>query len=212
MKKLIYALFATALFVFFASGAQLPVNADAAVNMSTIAAGTNYLANPVGPVNGFFRGTDQVKLDALPTATALATQISTAVDGKLMPIGSWCATGSPATTALRQMPDACTAAPVGTPFATSQQYAVPMALTCTSITATYVQAVQATDNITFCLMKNGAVTALCTTLTPSVAASTSTGSVAVALADNLAVQMVQSGSAASTANTRSRVSISCKSP
>lgn len=176
----------------------------AAVNMSTVAASGNYLATPGTP--GFMPGADKTKLDALPATYATIA----ALNAKAIPIHGWGMTASPATTADRWVNYGLpSTAPQSNRRSSSQAAAFDM--TCTSISALFVEAVQATDTLTFCLEYDDVVTALCTAINSGTTRNTGTGSIAVQQGHSLSIKVNQSGSAASTANTGTRVSIGCKS-
>ncbi len=153
---------------------------------------------------------------ALVGTPATSTEIANKsyVDNRVIPLARWGMAGSPATTSARFMPNVDSSAPVNgaASMATVGYYVAPVNMTVTSITASYANAVQVTDSLTFTLFVDGVASALTVTITPSVAAATGThAGIAVNQAQMLSMQVVQSGSAASTTGTQTRVSIAGKS-
>lgn len=196
------------LFVVLSTGVPAPTPAKG-VPMSTVQTNPAYAWTTVS--QGFGLAADKVKLDALPTAAALATQISNAVADKETVFGTWGSNGNPATTSPRWMPRAASAAVVNTSQGTLY-YPVPRAGTITRIAAGYNVAAQATDNITYTVDVNSVSSGLSCTLTPSVITCQGTGSVAVVTGDMVSIRVVQSGSTASTANSIVGISVGWKSP
>jgi len=162
---------------------------------------------------GFMTGADKTKIDALPASqAAIQTLIDASVNAKVFPAGAFFSNGNPGTTSTRWMPRAGSAA-VATAASGALYITAPMAMTAVTLTATYANATQATDSITYTLEVGGTPSALTVTLSPGTPSAQGThAGIAIAQGDSLSIRVVQSGSTASTAGSLVGVTLGCKSP
>lgn len=214
-KPIIYAWYALLAVLFFGAATGPSKTAWAAVNMSTVAASGNYLAVPGTP--GFMPGGDKTKLDALPTAANLITQIDSQAlvldQAKVLYLGAWGAVSAPAVAADRSpvLYSLRDTAKTTLDDSGSLWIAPPgISGTITGMTCNHVTALT-TDSITYTVRKNAADTSMVVVVANNTTVNTTTSNpVTFVAGDKISIKMRQSSTQAG-ANLGAQITLAYKS-